>query len=152
VAVTKPVLRSLRDATLDAHVRIHHHPFLSGLTRPGFSIWRYKRLLGAFFGIYEAIEREVDVFVQAHTIDLQYDSRRKLSWLRAVLQYLNVGRSALSRCGTLPRVKAPIPDVGALIGTLYAIEGATPGGQIISRHLHCHLGLSASAGVRLQID
>ena len=148
MAVTESVLRSLRDVTHDAHVRINHHPFLSDLIRPGFSIRSYKRLLGAYFHIYEAIEREIDVFVQAHTTDLQYDSRRKLSWLRADLQYLNVGPSATPRCGTLSHGLAPIPDVGALIGTLYVIEGATLGGQVISRHLHRHLGLSASAGAR----
>jgi heme oxygenase len=38
--------------------------------------------------------------------------------------------------------------VGALIGTLYVIEGATLGGQVISRHLYRHLGFSANAGAR----
>lgn len=39
-------------------------------------------------------------------------------------------------------------DIGALIGTLYAIEGATLGGQVISRHLQTTLGLTASTGAR----
>jgi heme oxygenase len=32
------------------------------------------------------------------------------------------------------------------MGTLYVLEGATLGGQIIQRQLHCSLGLDAGSG------
>jgi hypothetical protein len=38
-----------------------------------------------------------------------------------------------------------LDDPGALIGTLYVIEGATLGGEVISRHLHKHLELGPVA-------
>ena len=148
MAATESVLRSLRDATHDVHVRINHHPFIQGLTKPGFPIESYKRLLGAYFHLYEAIEREIDVFALAHPTVLRYEPRRKLPWLRADLEFLNIDPRASPHCGTGPRALPPIPDVGAFIGMLYVIEGATLGGQVISRHLHRHLGLSGVAGAR----
>ena len=42
-----------------------------------------------------------------------------------------------------------LPDVASsarLFGCLYVIEGATLGGQVITRHLHTHLGLTPACG------
>jgi heme oxygenase len=39
-----------------------------------------------------------------------------------------------------------LADSGALIGTLYVIEGATLGGKVISRHLKDSLGLGPTSG------
>jgi heme oxygenase len=48
----------------------------------------------------------------------------------------------------LPQAKA-LPDLGTaakLFGCLYVLEGATLGGQIITRHLNASLGLTPQSG------
>jgi heme oxygenase len=49
----------------------------------------------------------------------------------------------IPRCEQLPDLDT-VPQV---LGCLYVIEGATLGGQIITRHLLANLGLTAQAGV-----
>lgn len=41
-----------------------------------------------------------------------------------------------------------INTVGQLVGALYVIEGSTLGGQLISRSLNQHLGLTLNTGAR----
>jgi heme oxygenase len=147
VSHSDPVLLALRSATHAAHVRINHHPFLAGLTKPGFARDKYQALLQAYYRIYEAIEHQIDAFSTANQVAMDYSARRKLPWLDADLRYLGLAPHSEH----WPLLRADIPalrDAGALIGTLYAIEGATLGGQVISRHLQSTLGMGANTGAR----
>lgn len=149
------VLHSLRNATHAAHVRINHHPFLSGLTKPGYPIEKYRSLLSTYFHVYGSVERQIDGYSRGNAMPFTYGAaRKKLPWLEADLHYLGIDLQSAAVAGpagnpvTYEPMVGVFEDIGALIGTLYAIEGATLGGQVISRHLQATLGLTASAGAR----
>lgn len=145
------VLAALRLATHAAHVRINRHPFLSGLIKPGFSLQKYRNLLQAYFHIYGWVERRIATFSEHNALGFSYDARTKLPWLVADLGHLGVDHQALGTA-SFPTASAPtasgFDDAGALVGTLYVIEGATLGGQVISRHLQSTLGLGVCTGAR----
>jgi heme oxygenase len=68
--------------------------------------------------------------------------RSKLAKLRADLVFLGTDPASVALCPTLPACLG-WPQA---LGGLYVTEGATLGGQIISRHLEQTLGLSARRG------
>ena len=70
--------------------------------------------------------------------------RRKSAGLAADLRALGVAPEALPRCSDLP----DLPGPAAVLGCAYVLEGATLGGQILSRHVAGCLGLSAETGGR----
>lgn len=140
------VRAGLQRATHAAHVRINQHPLLSGLTKPGYPLDRYKALLAAYYHIYDAIERRIDAFLASAQLPFSYAERRKLPWLSADLGHFGTDAASPALSPLRPIRTLPATSIGALIGMLYAIEGATLGGQIISRHLQETLDLSASTG------
>lgn len=105
----------------------------------------YRGRLEAFFGIYAPLERAlaaVDGWT-AHDIDLH--ARNKTSLLRADLISLGVEQpDALPVCEALPAM----PDLAAAFGCLYVLEGASLGGQIISRHVAHRFGYTATNGAQ----
>ena len=136
----------LQRFTHAAHVRINQHPLLTGLTRPGYPLDRYVALLAAYRHIYAVIEHGIDTFLGSNVVPFSYSERRKLPWLLADLQHFGIDPESPAFSPLRPVVLAPLANCGALIGTLYAIEGATLGGQVISRHLAESLALTPSAG------
>ncbi len=139
------VRQQLRLATHAAHVRLNHHPMLAGLTRPGFSLAQYRRILAAYYPFYAAVEPAIlSLTSQANDLDFSYAERRKLPWLIEDLHALGDTPANLE----CKRVFAIPADAAELIGTLYAIEGSTLGGQVISRHLAANLGLTPERGAR----
>ncbi len=74
-----------------------------------------------------------------------YCERRKTPRLASDLMALGAAPDTLA---ALPHCRE-LPDVASsarLLGCLYVIEGATLGGQIITRHLQTHLGLTPVCG------
>ncbi|MGQ0674339.1 MAG: biliverdin-producing heme oxygenase [Hyphomicrobium sp.] len=132
----------LRDATRQHHDRLEQRLGLMErqLTRPS-----YRRLLEIMWGYYDPLEDALAHLEWTGT-NLSFASRRKALWLAADL--LDLGHTAqslaiLSRCVSLPACRS-IPQG---LGILYVLEGATLGGQLISRRLGPELGISpASAG------
>lgn len=49
------VCEELRHATHAAHVRINHHPYLSGLLKAGYPLSKYQNLLAMYTALYAAI-------------------------------------------------------------------------------------------------
>lgn len=142
------VLARLRRHTHSAHVRINHHPFVSGLTRQGYSPQRYKALLAAYYHLYAAIERHVEAMLGATATAFDYGQRKKLPWLAADLAWFGLdARHPPWRPSIEPELATP-PRPGALIGTLYVIEGATLGGQVVSRHLRTSMNIDSDTGAR----
>ncbi|MGV8899401.1 MAG: biliverdin-producing heme oxygenase [Burkholderiaceae bacterium] len=143
------VTARLRRITHAAHVRINQHPLLSGLTKPAYPLSRYLTLLTAYYHIYTSIESCIEAnLARAELPELlfKYDDRRKLPWLAADLKYFRINPHTPDLSPLRP-VAAVVPDgVGALIGMLYVIEGATLGGQVIARYLYETLALTPSTG------
>ncbi len=146
--IDRSVCDALRRCTHDAHVRINHHPFLAGLTRPGYPILKYQSLLSMYWALYSVIEDQIESFLAGHDIPFEYEGRRKRAWLLADLTHLSLNMHQPDGVWSQLPPLQPLANVGALIGTLYVIEGATLGGQVISRHLQDQMGLQSNSGAR----
>jgi heme oxygenase (biliverdin-IX-beta and delta-forming) len=105
----------------------------------------HQRRTEVFFGFVEPLERRVQATLgEPHPLTA---GRAKTGWLREDLQAQGLSEAeiaALPRCDDLPDVSTPPRALGAL----YVFEGATLGGQIISRHLEKELGYADGSGYR----
>ncbi len=108
-----------------------------------FSLDDYKTLLAKFYRFYSVVEPLVaaqDTAVEG----FDFSQRLKTPLLEkdlAALGILDAVRSGQKWSG------APVIDTPAkAFGTLYVMEGATLGGQVINRHLKEHLGLTPENG------
>lgn len=135
----------LRSATHAAHVRLNHHRLLSGLTRPGYGLETYRRVLRVYTHAYAELEARILAWLACNPQVFEYDSRRKHGWLQQDLDWF--GDTPLAPSSG--EVACPeVGSLGQLLGVLYPLEGATLGGQVISVHLERHLGLQAETGGR----
>ena len=138
------VRQQLRQATHAAHVRLNLHPLLAGLTRADFPLSNYRLILGTYHRFFSVVEPAILDVLAASASVFSYADRRKLPWL--ALDITNLGDAlAPPEIGRVIEVPG---DVAELVGTLYAIEGSTLGGQVISRHLRANLGLTPERGAR----
>jgi len=134
----------LQRITHAAHTRINQHPMLAGLTKLGYPLRRYTNLLARYFHIYTSIERSIEQCIAGTALSLGYN--KKLPWLINDLQYFGIDPEDPEHYPSCP-LAFPLPaNCGSLIGTLYAVEGATLGGQVISRHLRETLALTSTTG------
>jgi heme oxygenase len=134
------ILAKLKEATREQHENLEGTVNVMDQT---FSLDSYKTLLCKFYRFYSAIEPEIDKLdLKATGYDL--DERRKLPKLEKDLKSLGVLESAreLPRWGGIPALE----NNAQAFGSLYVMEGATLGGQIINRHLKEHLGISPENG------
>ncbi len=136
------VLVRLRAETRSEHDAIED---TLNLTGEDITLADYRYRLEQFYGFYRPMEnrmRSVDDWL-APWLDAK--ERRKTSLLKEDLHLLGCSSpDSLSMCMDLPLLKDP----AAYFGCLYVLEGATLGGQVISRHIHKKLGLTAATGGR----
>jgi heme oxygenase (biliverdin-IX-beta and delta-forming) len=122
-----PLLDRLRDETSSQHQRVENR---LDLLRPDLSLAAYAGVLGRLYGFYSPWQSRI-----AGTAPLLLPDwavrQEKLQHLASDLAYLDVNVAALPLCQQLPAYET----ASAVLGGLYVIEGATLGGQIISRHL-----------------
>lgn len=102
----------------------------------GLTLERYREVLGRFYGFYLPLEQEL--------AGLGFSERSKTSLLRADLEALGIDPSAVPLCTEIPRPRTR-PEA---FGVCYVLEGATLGGQIISRHLQKALAILPHTGGR----
>ena len=104
-----------------------------------FSLEDYKLMIAKFRSFYSGYEPTLP-YADLKAAGFDYDERRKLPSLDADAQALGLeGGEAFTA----------LPDVSSLaraFGSIYVIEGSTLGGQVISRHLKEHLGLTPENG------
>jgi heme oxygenase len=135
------IMTKLKEATRDQHENLENTVDVMGEV---FSLDNYKKLLTKFYRFYAAIEPKV---AESHpeSAGFDFDARRKTPMLEKDLEAL----------GILEKVKAEtplwdgLPDVSSLpraFGSIYVMEGATLGGQVITRHLKQDFGLTAENG------
>lgn len=140
------IRQRLRAATHDIHVQLDHHPLLAGITKPGYPMASYRQVLLGYFHLYARFEPGLTAELERQHLGFDYLARQKLPWIRADLASFGLD-PLVTEC--LPRAAmAPfaIGSAAQLAGSLYAIEGATLGGQVISRHVQKNLGLTRTAG------
>ena len=140
------VQEKLQRQTHGFHTRLSHHPLLQGLTRPGYSILAYTRLLLAYQRFYRPLDWGIEAALRRFKLPYRYENR--LPWLEEDLRHFQIEAVATGqRAASLPWL-ADIDRPGKVIGILYAIEGSALGGQVILRHLADNLGLTGENGAR----
>ena len=136
------ILKHLKEATGSRHAALESRlPLLeSGMSRLG-----YLQFLQRFYGYYAPLEAQLLALPHWPSLGFDYAGRHKTPRLVQDLRALGETPEAIegvARCQNLPTLASP----GHLLGCLYVIEGATLGGQIITRHLEANLGLTPSSG------
>ena len=131
----------LRSATREVHLELERHlALLSG----DVSIVSYTRIIALFYGFYRPVEaglQRLKILVPYQRFPL----RARTELLERDLLALGLGVqaiSALPTCPDLPELCAP----EHFAGCLYVLEGASLGGQIITRHLRERLELTDHGG------
>jgi len=106
----------------------------------------YRQLLARLWGLYAPLEAAL-TRIDWQGVDVDFPERAKLGWLEADLIVLGMNAGAIAR---LPRAAAlpRLTDRLDAMGMLYVMEGASLGGQIISRRLTADLGVTADQGGR----
>ncbi len=132
-------------ARLRAETRTQHEAFDAALdlTSETLTLDAYRRTLERFYGFYLPFEAglvNVGGWVE-RGLDLM--ERQKTPLLAADLRVLGVNElERLPVCTDLP----PHTTVAAAFGCLYVLEGASLGGQVISRMLRASLHITPETG------
>jgi heme oxygenase len=124
------LLQSLRRDTAALHRVLDRAPMMRRLLRADLTVEEYVRCLQHLYPAYAAIEHVIDPYL-ASLPGLRWPERRKTPALVRDLAVFGA-KPALSPLSFA--VRCPAEAWGAL----YVIEGATLGGQIISRKLARH--------------
>ncbi len=141
-APTAGVLGRLRSETQGEHEAIEQ---TLDLMREPLSRDDYRKILERFFGFYRPVElRFAGATVPADVSSL-LTLRPRTPLLREDLIALGLQNpDALPMCAELP----PLTSAAQCLGCLYVMEGATLGGQVLSRHLERTLGITPDTGSR----
>lgn len=135
------VLQVLRAGTGTLHLALEKRlPFFSAQLDHA----HYRRLLQAYYGFYQPLEtRLLDSGLIPEGLDAS--ARVKTPTLLKDLHALGLDEQAIA---ALPRCRLlPVLDTSqACLGTLYVLEGATLGGQVLRREIARRLGLDAETG------
>jgi len=133
------ILKRLRSETADQHAAMES---LLPLLDPTMPVSRYCNLLAKFYGYYSPLEDRLRATKLWMDSGYDWAARIKTPSLEADLLVLGEFPLLLPRCEALP-VLTTLPQV---LGCLYVMEGATLGGQIITKHLQANLGLTPDSG------
>jgi heme oxygenase len=133
----------LRERTAASHARVERSVDVKTRCR---TVDAYREWLGRLLGFYRPFEAMLGGFDWS-TVALNYPLRIKAGWLEADLLALGMTESeinGLPNCQRLPRPE----NLAGAIGCLYVLEGATLGGQIISRLVNQELSIGDDNGGR----
>lgn len=126
-----------------------HHDRIESVVGLAWTAEEYRKQLEYFYGFLQPWEQRIHA-VQRLLPDFParlLEPRRKVPLLEHDLLFWGGAIEAiksLPKCTNLPSLRS-LPE---LLGSLYVFEGATLGGQVISRHLEQTLGLSNGEGYR----
>jgi heme oxygenase len=135
------ILARLKEETRDQHENLENVVNVMDST---FRLDDYRRLIIRFYSIYSAIEPKISASgITPSDIDLA--GREKTSLLKKDLAYLFGGPEIIEKIERW-RISEPIDTPAKAFGALYVLEGATLGGQIISRELKARLSVSEDSG------
>ena len=137
----------LKVAIQPYHIRLNRNSALANLTSPQLSASEYHNILLIYSFLYAALENRLHEYLELHPTIFNYKDRIKHQWLLNDLAFLDIQtKEKESKFQSL--VIPKIEHIGQLIGVLYAIEGSTLGGQVISRCLEKNKGLTSVSGAR----
>ena len=136
------ILQHLKTATQPHHDRVEARV---GLLAPGLTRSEYRRLLEAFWGFYLPVEQQLSGLTGLDRALPDLNARWKARAIERDLEVLGLGgdaRRALPICRDLP----PLATVAQGLGCAYVLEGATLGGQVISRHVSPRVQVTSQCG------
>lgn len=115
------------------------------ILNPAMTESYYLAIVKAFWGYYQPLEATLADFdgLKVYVPDLQ--ARFKLSLLETDLVALGVDKVEIAKIPVCIELPACI-DIAQALGCLYVMEGATLGGQVISRHLFRLFEMEAKNG------
>jgi len=131
------LLTELRAATQPMHDALERR---LNIADPNLSAERYFRILRRFYGFYAPMESAIAAY-GTHPQDWIDADRRKIPLLSSDLESSGMSNreiAHLPHCTYLPGLS----NSAGHLGCMYVMEGATLGGQIVSRHVKDHLGLT----------
>jgi heme oxygenase len=140
-----PILAVLRERTRAEHGAIERS---LGLMSDTLSRGEYLRIVERFHGFWRPLEQRLAQTSGLAATGVDPASRQRAHLLLADLSALNEDAApepaASPLCADLPFVGS----VPAALGAMYVLEGASLGGQLISRHLRARLGITPERGGR----
>lgn len=129
------ILNHLRHHTRTSHQRVE---LLVRVMETPLSHAQYLRVLRQMAAYVLPLEREL----VTHPLPESFDLVARLRGPALERDFAWFGQSVPHDLPVLPA----LPTTAHAAGALYVLEGSTLGGQIIARHLHAQLGLTADAG------
>ncbi len=135
------ILKKLKEATKEQHEALES---VVDVMNRMFTKENYGALLTKFYRFYNAMEAQLPA-AELKAAGFDIEERRKLPLLERDLTSLGLLEEAKAAANLKPAT--PSLDTAAkAFGAIYVMEGATLGGQVITRHLRDHLGLSVEEG------
>jgi heme oxygenase len=131
----------LRSATAEAHLELERQ---LALLRDDLSMVRYTQIIALFYGFYRPMEAGLQR-LKTLAPEQRFPLRARTELLERDLIALGRGVRAISElptCNDLP----DLYNAEHFAGCLYVLEGATLGGQVITRHLRKRLELTDHSG------
>ena len=131
----------LKRETAAAH---RHLEAQLGLLDATLDVHRYRRVLEAFYGFYAPVEIDL-ARLAATELPLGFPLRARAELIERDLLALGLSPAeivALPLCGERPELSCRED----LAGSLYVLEGACLGGQVLTPLLHRRLGLAKDGG------
>lgn len=136
------ILSRLKEATRPQHSALEDRVDVG---RRAGTIEGYKGLLARFHGFYAPVEAALAAIPGWEAAGIDLSERMKTSLIRQDLTALGLSDAdiaALPRCEDIPAWES----LAGAFGTLYVLEGATLGGQVIRRQVEQSLGIDRERG------
>lgn len=135
----------LRHETRDLHDRIEANPRFGRLMATDLTQGEYRQILVGLLGHHRPVEAALAAAAPLLPAALGVADRlRRTALLEADLRALGLDGTAIADLPACPPLALATAE--AAWGTLYMLEGATLGGQVIARHLAATLGLGPGNG------
>jgi heme oxygenase len=128
-------MAELKSATREQHEAAES---LVGFDAAIGDLLSYRHLLEKFYGFYAPVEQHLPGVSGLEKTVPDLSSRMKTHLLREDLRDLGGDALSLPLCQSLPQLK----NVAEALGCLYVLEGATLGGQVLSRQAKNALGIT----------
>jgi heme oxygenase (biliverdin-IX-beta and delta-forming) len=135
------ILAKLKEATRMQHDNLEN---TVDVMNRMFSLDDYKTLLTKFYRFYAGIEPRVAAN-DLISAGFDYEARRKTPLLERDLKNLEIFEQVQNEIQPWRDLPA-LDSVPKAFGSLYVMEGATLGGQVIMRHLRQHLDITPENG------
>jgi heme oxygenase len=130
------ILSRLKIETREHHLRVERD---LGVMDRELDLEAYGAVLSRLFAFHCSWEPRVAALLDDETF---FGPRRKLHLIERDLEVLGVGKPPAAAASALPA----LCDHADAMGSLYVLEGATLGGQIVAEHVERRLGLVRGEG------